>query len=360
MMGYQKDYSSWNQITLQDLVVAYRKAKADCFFENTFPTAVKFAEYEQDLLGNLKTLLSNLQNEQGFSDNEKYLGDIRLLPKKLSIKAKQDAGNGHVHFSNPARLFGHITSQNDIIPDFRVIGDFPVDTHILSALWINTVGHKFDARLDDCCYGARLKRVRNDDLLGRNAPKPFHISAIGSFVPYFQPYQKWRNDGLKAIRGELEKGRDVIAVSLDLKSYYHLIDPMALASDGLHEALGLELTAEERAFSLELAKLLCHWSKRASKFSQERIMDTKSIPGGLVIGLTASRIISNALLHRWDCLVKEKIAPIHYGRYVDDMFLVLRDTGVITNSETFMAFVQERIGKASFFREQNIGSSVAS
>ena len=82
-MGYQANFTGWQQITLEDLVVAYRKAKADCFFENTFPTAIKFAEYEQDLLGNLKTLLSSLQGNQGFADNVDYLGDIRLLPKKL-------------------------------------------------------------------------------------------------------------------------------------------------------------------------------------------------------------------------------------------------------------------------------------
>lgn len=355
-MGYHANFSGWQHITLEDLVVAYRKAKADCFFENTFPTAIKFAEYEQDLLENLKALLTNLQDEQGFADNDDYLGNIRLLPKKLSLKAKPKVGNGHVHFSNPARAFESLTQQNDLIPEFRVIGDFPVDMHILSALWINMVGHKFDACLDDSCYGARLKRIRNDDLLGKDAPKPFHISSIGSFSPYFQPYQKWRNDGLKAIRGELEKERDVIAVSLDLKSYYHLIDPMAIASEGLQETLGLELTTEEQAFTQELAKFLCRWSARASEFSGKMITGTKSIPGGLVIGLTVSRIISNALLHWWDCRVKEKISPIHYGRYVDDMFLVLRDTGVIADSEDFMIFMQERLGKACIFRENNTKS----
>ena len=104
-MGYQAEFTGWQHITLKDMVVAYRKAKADCFFENTFPTAIKFAEYEQDLLDNLKALLANLQTDQGFAVNDNYLGDIRLLPKKLSIKEKPGAGNGHVHFSNPARAF---------------------------------------------------------------------------------------------------------------------------------------------------------------------------------------------------------------------------------------------------------------
>lgn len=358
-MSYQADFSGWQHVTLEDLVVAYRKAKADCFFENTFPTAIKFAEYEQDLLENLNALLASLQSDQGFSDNNDYLGDIRLLPKKLTIKPKPEAGNAHVHFSNPARAFDNLTRNNDLIPEFRVIGDFPVNAHILSALWINTVGHKFDACLDDGCYGARLRRIRNDELLDYDAPMPFHISSIGSFAPYYQPYQKWRSDGLKAIRGELEKERDVIAVSLDLKSYYHFIDPMALSSEGLHEALGLELSAAEQAFTLEMAKFLCCWSERASEFSGKIIAGNKSIPGGLVIGLTASRVVSNVLLHRWDCLVKEKVSPIHYGRYVDDMFLVLRDTGVIVDSEDFMVFLQERMGESCIFREKSVTSGAS-
>ena len=44
-MNYKAEFKGWGELTLADLLVAYRKAKADCFFENTFPTAIKFAEY---------------------------------------------------------------------------------------------------------------------------------------------------------------------------------------------------------------------------------------------------------------------------------------------------------------------------
>ncbi len=50
------------------------------------------------------------------------------------------------------------------------------------------------------------------------------------------------------------------------------------------------------------------------------------------------------ILHRWDKLIKEKVTPIHYGRYVDDMFLVLKDAGNISNSDDLMKFLRERIG----------------
>jgi len=344
-MRYQAKFEGWNSLTIEDLLVAYRKAKADCFFENTFPTAIKFAEYEQDLLANLRQLLKQLKDDSVFKDNNNLLGDFRLLPKKLSTVKKPDiTENGHVHFSKPERAVESLFKNYNITPEFRIVGDFPVDTHVLSALWINMIGHKFDAKLDDSCYGARLKRIKNDELFSADDKNPFHISSIGSFMPYFQPYQKWRSDGLKAIRDELEKDRDVLAVSLDLKSYYHFIDPLALSCAGLIEFLNLNLDEEEKVFTDQLSCFLGKWSEEASKFGQTVGGKKIKMSGGLVIGLTCSRIISNALLHKWDRLVLENLSPIHYGRYVDDMFLVLRDTGNITNSQDFMQMIQGRMG----------------
>ncbi len=351
-MSYKAEFNGWDKLSIDDLLVAYRKAKADCFFENCFPTAINFAEYEQNLLDNLARLLSSLQSKEGFSSDKELLGNYRLVPKKLGTKLKSSTSNGHVHFSTPERAFASLTQNYKLKPEFRIIGDFPVDTHILSALWINTVGHKFDACLSDQCYGSRLRRLRDDSSLSKATFKPFHIAAIGSFSPYFQPYQRWRNDGLNSIRQELKKERDVIAVSLDLKSYYHLVDPMAISSAALHKELGLvnekTLSEHERQFTAELAKFLQAWSTGATLFANESLLDTEeteNISGGLVIGLSATRIISNVLLHPWDQLIKQKLTPIHYGRYVDDMFLVIRDPGTIYNSENFMSFLKERLGK---------------
>ena len=238
-MTYKAEFKGWEQLTREDLIVAYRKAKADCFFENTFPTAIKFAEYEENLLDNLGSLLDELKDKKGFAFNDRLLGDFRLTPKKLGLESKADASNGHIHFSDPDRAFECLTKNNQLVPEFRIIGDFPVDAHIISALWINMIGHKFDAQLDESCYGARLKRVRNDEEINPDNDRPFHITAVGSFTPYFQPYQKWRSDGLKAIRNELDSEHDIIAASLDLKAYYHFIDPLAISSKALYEELAL-------------------------------------------------------------------------------------------------------------------------
>tara|TARA_R110002126_G_scaffold290924_1_gene449568 strand:+ start:2029 stop:2244 length:216 start_codon:yes stop_codon:yes gene_type:complete len=68
-MAYKANFTGWKNLRIVDLLIAYRKAKADCYFENTFPTAINFADYEQDLLINLQSLLATLQSENNFTDD---------------------------------------------------------------------------------------------------------------------------------------------------------------------------------------------------------------------------------------------------------------------------------------------------
>ncbi len=339
-----KKFEGWGSVSIQDMLVAYRKAKADCFFENTYPTASKFADYEKALLENLQRLLGALQTDSELTAISGVLGAYRLIPKKLTVHKRDGASNnGHVHFSNARRNFDDIKEHSDVIPDLRVIGDFPVETHILSALWINFIGHKLDAKLSDSCYGARLRRVRPEE--GKETlPGEFHGRATGSFPPYFQAYQRWRGDGLRAIRRELDSDNHVIAVSLDLKSYYHSVDPSAIALPGLLEELGVKLDEHETAFNLSFSRLLVAWSEGAKKYCEEVAVPGSAHRGGLVIGLTASRVISNVLLAKWDRLVRECVAPLHYGRYVDDMFIVIRDSGIINNGRKLLGHLAKAIG----------------
>lgn len=53
-MTYQAIFTGWDDLTIEDLLVAYRKAKADSFFENTFPVAIKFASMSRNYLKTCK------------------------------------------------------------------------------------------------------------------------------------------------------------------------------------------------------------------------------------------------------------------------------------------------------------------
>lgn len=151
---------SWTDLGLAELFYAYRKAKADCFFERSLFLSREFADFEANLPSNLNELLSELRVGEIEKVLIENLGVIRLSEKKLSAKLKKSdntTSSGHGFFSDPNLAFQNLCETNDLIPEFRLVGEFPVQMHVLSALWINLVGHKFDAVLSKSAFGVRLR-----------------------------------------------------------------------------------------------------------------------------------------------------------------------------------------------------------
>lgn len=344
----QPKIDSWADLSLTELFYAFRKAKADCYFEHSLFVARDFVEYESTLPEQLASLLERLQAGQIADVLMQNLGEPRPVAKKLSSKPKpgKQTPNGHGFFSNPERAFQHLCDTHDLIPEFRLIGDFPVQMHVLSALWINLVGHKFDAALTKSAYGSRLRRYRPEPGLPEGTFGPYHTEAIGSFQPYFAPYRQWRERGLKAIREELKAERSVVAITMDLTSYYHRIDPAFMKDERFLHYAGITLTSWEQGFTSAFADALVAWSNKAlDKLYDLGCSPKKSagpLVGGLPIGLSISRVVSNALLVGLDREIEQQLSPVYYGRYVDDIFIVLHDPGSVVNFPQLQSFIAKR------------------
>ncbi|MDP2323151.1 MAG: hypothetical protein Q8N51_03880, partial [Gammaproteobacteria bacterium] len=81
-----------------------------------------------------------------------------------------------------------------------------------------------------------------------------------------------------------------------------------------------------------------------------------SAHGGLPIGLSAVRIITNVLLYKFDEGIIESLHPVYYGRYVDDVFLVIRDSGRLQNTEQLWKHLETC---APFFQADANGHKVS-
>jgi hypothetical protein len=340
--------AEWSDLQLADLVFAYRKAKADCFFERTLSLAQDFADYEHNLEANLDALLRRLHSNKraALAEDSRLLGSTHLVAKKLSIEPRKEASGGkanaigHAYFSDKRRAFEHVSDTHKLTAEFRIASRFPVDLHVLSALWVNRIGHRFDACLKDRAYGSRVRRYGDD---GAPNTGSYHIKALGSMAPYFLPYRSWRENGLSAMQSALDEDQKIVAVTLDIRNYFHRIDPRFILDPAFHAAIGLggggldsegtaktALTPVERELTEILLGVLLAWSEHASQFIRESQIgasteETSRGIGGLPIGVTACRLMANVLLCEWDKQIVECLSPIYYGRYVDDMFLVLRD-----------------------------------
>lgn len=106
---------------------------------------------------------------------------------------------------------------------------------------------------------------------------------------------------------------------------------------------GIELSPWELEFTSAFATALVAWSTIVAKKMGKmgcKAKDTKV--GGLPIGLSISRVVANALLVGLDSDIEQGLAPVYYGRYVDDLFLVLRDPGNLVDATQLLQFISAR------------------
>jgi len=355
---------NWNDLTLADLAFAYRKAKVDCFYERALSLAEDFAAYEQNLQTNLEKLFERLQSSATRAElakDPKLLGTLHLVPKKVSFTEKKPEGDEqrpegdessleviHAYYSEKGTAFDRIAATKLVAAEFRVASRFSVDFHVLSGLWVNRIGHRFDACLGEHAYGSRLRRYGDDGAPNSGA---YQIKALGSMAPYFLPYKTWREHGLSAMKAALEQNEKIVAVTLDIRNFYHRIDPSFILDPRFHEAIGLNkessgeslsdrgaLTSAEEELTRLFLDVLAAWSKQVAELIGDEAdakEDASATPvlAGLPIAVTACRVMANVLLCAWDLEVVDKLSPIYYGRYVDDMFLVLSDPGTFEGPE---------------------------
>lgn len=314
---------SWAGVGLTDLFFAFRKAKADCFFETSVRVAEKFVDYERNIGTNLASLLVRLQAGEIDAVLMEGLGAPTIFPKKVTLEKKDPTIAAHAYFSDAKRAFSN-DKQRGLVPEFRMIGDFDVEVHVISALWVNIVGHKIDAQLGNGAVASRLRRYRHDSS-GKSLGE-YHLEAIGSFEPYFEPYRKWRNSGLDAIKGALTDGQDVVALTLDVGNFYHQIDPKFAVNPEFYTYLGISLSQFEMDFTKSIILALSHWSDECAKKVSSLGCESGAF-GGLPIGLSVVRVLSNAILVYLDREVEKSGLAVYYARYVDDVFLVLKDHG---------------------------------
>jgi hypothetical protein len=302
--------------SLHDLGLAYRKAKVDLYY-SSHASIDAIADYEENLHANLSALLAKLQgDDESWVAQPEFTGGWTLAAKSVDMTCwkeyREKHGNGLI-FSSPAEEWAHVCSllgegEKPQKPkaEFRVMAQCSLDFHVLSALWMLEVGHLFDAKLLPCAYGNRLRRTQ--DGKGIN---PF---SLGSFQPYLKPFRDWRDNGIKAMRTALEDDKKIIALTADVSSFYHELNPgFMLVPAFVTGVMALELSAPQAKLHRLFIQALLAWAAATP------------LKKGLPVGLPASAMVANVALAELDRIIEQQLAPLYYGRYVDDIMLVMEN-----------------------------------
>lgn len=304
-----------NFMTLTDIGMAYRKAKVDVFYA-TVPNRLDLLAYEQDLAKNLAHFYERLRDNRDSAlewvQSDAFIGDYLLAPKGIKGSRKTD-DFGIGIYSDPNQQWENRQSSDEHhkpVAEFRLMAKPSVDFHILSALWITKVGHLYDEKLMQNSYGSRLRRTHVKDS-SEAAFGELNPLSLGSFKHYLGPFQQWRDNGLKAMRESLENEEPIVAITSDVHEFYHKLNPKFLLDKDFLTLINLELGSDEEWLTHLLIKAIEAWGAKTP------------INDGLPVGVAASALIANVALAGLDQLIIEEIAPIYYGRYVDDIILVL-------------------------------------
>ena len=330
--------------SLAQLSLAWRKAKVDLYY-STNPPLLEMVEYEADLIANLQSLLARLNGaDEAWIEDPGFLGTWTLTPKAIKpweekqskdqqTSPKQDTT---LIFADPADEWAAMTADPAKPPtaEFRLMARCSIDFHVLSALWLLEVGHKFDEPLGDNVHGSRLRRTAEGEL---------NKMALGSFKPYLKPFRDWRNGAIKSMRNALEDKKKVIALTADVTSFYHALNPSFMLDPTFQQLARVGLSEPQDKLHKLFINALLVWAKNTP------------LKKGLPVGLPASAVVANAALIQLDQFIERQVVPLYYGRYVDDILLVMENASNLSTSQEFWDWIINRDGGKDLL-EQNNGS----
>lgn len=297
------------KFTLNQIEEAYRKLKSYIYYDNfSLLKKGKLAQFEASgtFESDLKKIVEFL-NDPNKKSNKEYWDTLinkigfHLVPKTYV----EDDGDEDFILTNS------FVQDNYPVKKLNYFIDAPIELHIISVLWILYEGFvlQSDYYKNNYAYSLEIDRTKNKV-----------VDGLRLFSPYFEQYQKWRDEGVKTAQQFLEKEQDVLIIGLDIKEYFYNINLENKKND-LKGSIKKKLKLPKNA-NLPFTDLVLEINSTYSNLLPED--KRNAIP----IGLLSSGIIANWFLKEFDRQIVENLSPAYYGRYVDDIMIVLANSRI--------------------------------
>lgn len=293
---------------------AYRKLKSFIYHDNfSLFLRERLAEYETS--GNLEEKLTLFQAHINKQSKLKTISpyfllqvkelEIHVLPKKFSDPSGEN-------LSSPTLISNRFLSTRHVPSRFFYFIDASIEIHLISVLWIMRYGYLLDKSISQHSYAYKVWL----DESNTNSV----VNGLRLFKPYYSQYQTWRDRAIKTVKALATDRTDSVMISLDIKDYFHSVEldfdemlrevhPSGTANGRNIKGVNVVLKKVHEAYATKVQK--------ADQTSKNTI---------LPIGLLSSGIIANWYLKKFDEKVIEELSPAYYGRYVDDILIVLSNS----------------------------------
>ena len=291
---------------------AYKKLKSYYFYDKTLLfIKKKIAEFESDdgcfqqtfdVLA--KALIS--ENSAYFEELINQL-DYRVFPKRL------------VAASAPTSTIVGTIDHHKNIAKVNFFIDVPIELLILDCLWTLCIAKISNKKYGTqaCSYAGKFKAsvfyFDQDDLY-----EGIDWESNRCFEPYYEKYSRWQKDAFSKLRQGLLV-QNQLMLSLDLKSFYYSV---RFEFDSLSALLSDDSRLSEISFISHVEeKLYLSYTKLISKYKKG--INIKNNATIFPIGLLSPILLRELYLYAFDQKIKFALNPTHYGRYVDDMIIII-------------------------------------
>jgi len=309
------------RVTSTQVHTAYRKLKSLVYYDKTdLHLRARLAEFECDKnfgkrLDEVRDVL-NTESPASHRKFKRWLNAInyRLVPKKLKPSPQERA----IEMAEQGRFITNVTTTPAIEVDkVNYFFDGPIELHLIAVLWLMTDGYRLDADLVPESCGSRLSGNLQDD----------DDESLALFKKYHEQYARWRDSGIRKAKQLLVDERKSVAIlGLDIQEFYYRVaidfEEVAQALSNIQEET---LDCEDHPnFLLECVQAIGVAYRRCiDPLLSQTHSDIGEEVIGLPIGLCSSVVLANWYLHKFDVEILRRVRPAYYGRYVDDILLVV-------------------------------------
>lgn len=302
----------------------YKKLKSYYYYDKTLLHIKKrIVEYEANI--DFKERLCILAQKLMENDKDYFYAmiekiDAVVLPKTMKSVLKDE------------KLIKGTVDRNKKISKVNFSIDMDVELLIVDMLWGLCIKKIYMTKYGEFNYSYAGKFKKGVFKFSDDLVNGIDYKSNRCFEPYFGCYSQWRNMALDTVVKRC-KDENIVMLSLDIKSFYYSVN---FDFNELKNLFADDKRYKEIEFLTNIIN--CIYKKyteiiRKYKKGMPNDIDKLILP----IGMISPIIVREILLKNIDDCFVNKLHPRYYGRYVDDILLVLKvDEETTINSETIV------------------------
>lgn len=297
------------------LIGSYKKLKSYYYYNKNFlfmRKKIASFEFDNNLMEKTLRLLAKILKNPSLYESEIHawinLIDYYVLPKAYKFDNTYE------------ERFVSSTICNKSVSKVNFFINMPIELHLLETVWALYISKMaYDSKIiRECSFGNSVDEKILFKDYEEELSKSINFMKNKFFKIYFSQYCEWKNRAIQTIEKN-KKDKSTLLVSLDIKSFYYSV---RWKFNELGDLLNDRRIEQLKSLTQIMEEVFLTYTKRLKEV-RELSQDIYKGETVLPIGLFSSMILANVYLSSFDQKMLKNDRILYYGRYVDDMILVM-------------------------------------